>query len=154
VKIKQLDYDSKELSILKKWKYGESWKDTPKNISLQLTLFLDKSKDARLLKDLAAFALPPFHKMDIRSISQAAEEANHFLTYSLWKLNELYFNWSWWGDVLDGSGWVDAIAKALPRVEKRVDLWHFSFSKKQVETIIDNSMHLKYLGIKECVFRK
>jgi hypothetical protein len=29
VKVKQLDYDSPELSILRKWKYGERWKDTP-----------------------------------------------------------------------------------------------------------------------------
>jgi hypothetical protein len=55
---------------------------------------------------------------------------------------------------LDGSDWAEAIVKALPKVKKYVGLNNFSFSKEQLEAILDNSLHLKRLWIIKCKLRK
>jgi hypothetical protein len=133
--------------------YGESWKDTPIDSELELYLRMNRSKDVQLLKDLAPFALPPFGYINICDISKAAEEVKHFLYHSIGQLKLLDLNYEY-GDLLDGSEWVEAIAKTLPRVKQTVWLNKFSFSKEQVEAIVDNSLHLKYLVMKWCELRK
>jgi hypothetical protein len=128
-------------------------KDTPINSQLKLKLEMNKSKDVQLLKDLAPFALPPFDRIDIRDISKAAEEVKHFLYHSIRQLRALYLNTAGFC-LLDGSEWVEAIVRALPRVKERVYLMYFSFSKEQVKAIVDNSLHLETLWMYECKLRK
>jgi hypothetical protein len=118
-------------------------KDTPINSELKLCLDMNKSKDVQLLKDLAPFSLPPFDYISIDDISKAAEEVKHFLYHSIGQLRTLRLNYD--GDLLDGSEWKEAIVKTLPRVKETVYLYNFSFSKEQVEAIVDNSLHLEYL---------
>jgi hypothetical protein len=113
---------------------------------------MDKSKDVQLLKDLAPFALPPFYGIDMRNISKAAEEVKHFLYHSIKQLRQLDLNFD--GDLLDGSEWVEAIVKTLPRVKEGVSLTNFSISKEQVEAIVDNSLHLEALDMIVCKLRK
>jgi hypothetical protein len=113
---------------------------------------MNSSKAVQLLKDLAPFALPPFDCIGIFNISKAAEEVKHFLYHSIGQLRELDLNCK--GDLLDGSEWVEAIVKTLPSVKKTVLLYNFSFSKEQVEAIVDNSLHLKYPWMCECKLRK
>jgi hypothetical protein len=133
--------------------YGESWKDTPTiNNELGLGLEMNRSKEVHLLKDLAPFALPPFHYIGISNISKAAEEVKHFLYHSIGQLRTLDLNSNC--DLFDGSEVVEAIVKTLPRVKETVLLWNFSFSKEQVEAIVDNSLHLEYLGMSRCKLRK
>jgi hypothetical protein len=127
-------------------------KNTPINSELKLGLEMYKSKDVQLLKDLAPFALPPFDLIDIRYISKAAEEVKHFLYHSIGQLRQLDLDYE--GDLLDGSEWVEAIVKTLPRVKEKVYLYNFSFSKEQVEAIVDNSLHLEALGMVLCKLRK
>jgi hypothetical protein len=113
---------------------------------------MEEPKDVQLLKNLAPFALPPFCFITMDKLSPAAEEVKHFLTHSLGELKQLSLNE--YGDLLDGSEWMKAIANAFPRVKDIIDLHKFSFSKKQVETIINNSLHLQWLEIDQCKFRK
>jgi hypothetical protein len=58
--VKRLDYDSPELSILRRWMYGESWKDAPVESITQIKIKMRKSKDVQLLKNLEPFSLPSF----------------------------------------------------------------------------------------------
>jgi hypothetical protein len=81
--VKQLNYDSREFSILRKWEYGEKWKDTPIDSELELDLQMNESKSVQLLRDLAPFALPPFDYIHIYDLSKAAKEVRHFLVHSL-----------------------------------------------------------------------
>jgi hypothetical protein len=127
-------------------------KDTPINSELGLTLDMNESKDVQLLKDLAPFALPPFERIDIYDISKAAEEVKHFLYHSIGQLRTLWLNFD--SDLLDGSEWVEATVKTLPRVKQTVYLYRFSFSKEQVEAIVDNSLHLDQLEMQSCKLRK
>jgi hypothetical protein len=150
--VKQLNYDSSELSILRKWKYGERWKGIPINCKSKLELDMRRFKNVQLLENLAPFALPPFKEIRINYLSKAERDVKHFLVHSLGQIKDLSLNQV--GDSLDGSEWVEAIAKALPRVRKYVYLWEFSFSKEQVEAIVDNSLHLESLNINECKLRK
>jgi hypothetical protein len=113
---------------------------------------MNESKDVQLLKDLAPYALPPFDYIGIRDISKTAEEVKHFLSHSIEQLRALDLNK--YGDLLDGSEWVEAIVKTLPRVKKKVELYNFNFSKEQVEAIVDNSLHLETLGMNNCKLRK
>jgi hypothetical protein len=131
--------------------YGESWKDTPINSELELYLDMNKSKNVQLLKYLAPFALPPFDYIIIRNISKVAEEVKHFLYHFIGQLRALDLNCD---DLLDGSEWVEAIVKTLPRVKQMIYLYNFSFSKEQVEAIVDNSLHLERLEMCECKLRK
>jgi hypothetical protein len=126
--------------------------DTPINSELQLSFKINKPKDMELLKYLAQFALPPFDYINISDISKAAEEVKQFLHRSIGQLRELYLNRN--SDLLDGSEWKEAIVKILPRVKGRVWLNFFSFSKAQVEAIVDNSLHLETLGMNNCKLRK
>jgi hypothetical protein len=150
--VKQLDYDSRELSILRKWKYGERWKDIPIKRGSKVELDMRRFKNVKLLRDLAPFALPPLKKIVINYLSKAEREVKHFLVHSLGQQIDLSLNQG--GDLLDGKEWVEAIVKALPRVKKYVYLWEFSFSKEQVEAIVDNSLHLESLDINRCKLRK
>jgi hypothetical protein len=136
------------------WMNGKSVnvKDTPIISKLGLELDMDKSKDLMLLKDLAPFALPPFIYINIRNISKAVEEVKHFLYHSIGQIRELGLNFE--GDLVDGSEWVEAIVKTLPRVKETIYFFNFSFSKEQVEAIVDNSLHLEYLSMSECKLRK
>jgi hypothetical protein len=113
---------------------------------------MKKSKDVKLLKDLALFALPPFDYIGIENISKAAEDVKHFLHHSIGHTRGLRLNY--YGDLLDGSEWKEAIVKALPRVKDTVYLKNFIFSKEPVEAIVDNSLHLKLLGMYYCTLRK
>jgi hypothetical protein len=113
---------------------------------------MNESKNVQLLKDLTPFALPPFDYINIDKISKAAEEVKHFLYHSIGQLWALQLNLS--GDLLDGSEWVEAIVKTLPRVKVIVFLHNFSFSKEQVEAIVDNSLHLETLVMALCKLRK
>jgi hypothetical protein len=113
---------------------------------------MNESKDVQLMKDLASFALPPFDYITILDISKAAEEVKHFLYHSIGQLRQLQLNYL--SDFLDGSEWEKAIVKTLPNVKKRVLLYNFSFSKEQVEAIVDNSLHLEVLGMAQCKLRK
>jgi hypothetical protein len=113
---------------------------------------MDKSKDVQLLKDLAPFSLPPFDRIEIYYISKAAEEVKHFLYHSIGQLRALSLNID--SGLLDGSEWKETIVNTLPSVKETVCLRHFSFSKEQVEAIVDNSLHLEYLGIFQCKLRK
>jgi hypothetical protein len=113
---------------------------------------MNKSKDVQLLKDLAPFALPPFERIDIYYISKAAEEMKHFLYHSIGQLRRLSLNCD--DHLLDGSEWVEAIVKTLPRVKQGIWLNNFSFSKEQVEAIVDNSLHLETFGMRYCKLRK
>jgi hypothetical protein len=131
---------------------GERWKDTPIDSQLRLELDMNKSKDVQLLKNLASFAFPPIDYVKIDDLSKAVRKVKRLLTQSLGQLRHLHLNDK--NDLLDGSEWVEAIVMALPRVKKEVQLWNFSFSKEQVEAIVDNSLHLEYLGIIECKLRK
>jgi hypothetical protein len=156
-----LTYDSPHIKPLRKWMdegggvyvndKKVNGKDTPINRKLGLRLDMDESKDEQLLKDLAPFALPPFDYIDIDDISKAAEEVKHFLYHSIGQLRNLVLNN---GDLLDGSEWVEAIVKILPRVKVAVYLLYFSFSKEQVEAIVDNSLHLEELVMNYCKLRK
>jgi hypothetical protein len=94
---------------------------------------MDESKDVQLLKNLASFALPPFNYINIRSFSKAVKEVNHFLACSLGQSRILILDSN--GDSLDGSEWMEAIVKALSRVNESVYFNEFSFSKEQVEVI-------------------
>jgi hypothetical protein len=132
--------------------YGEKWKDTPIKNILQLKFYTDKSKDEQLFKNLAPFALPPSDYIGIYDISKAAETVKHFLFHSIGQTEGLQLNYD--GDLLDVSEWVEAIVKALHRVEQRVFLFNLSFSKKQVEAIVNNSLHLESLSMDDCKFRK
>jgi hypothetical protein len=68
--LRRLTYDSPHIKPLRKWmdEGAEVWvncghaigKDTPINNELGLDLYMHKSKDVQLFKDLAPFALPPF----------------------------------------------------------------------------------------------
>jgi hypothetical protein len=127
-------------------------KNTPIDSELRLDPNMNNSKDVQLLKDLAPFTLPPFDRINLIYISRAAEEAKHFLYHSIGQLTMLILNEK--GDFLDGSEWGEAIVKALPRVKKHVSLNEFSFSKEQVEAIVDNSLHLETLGMYSCKLRK
>jgi hypothetical protein len=109
-------------------------------------------KNVQLLENLAPFALPPLKRIKISYLSKAERDVKHFLVHSLGQLKDLSLNQG--GDSLDGSEWVEAIAKALPRVKKYVYLWRFNFSKEQMEAIVDNSFHLESLDINECKLRK
>jgi hypothetical protein len=125
---------------------------TPINSELQLILNMNESKDVQLLKDLTPFVLPPFDYINIRNISEAAEEVKHFFYHSIGQLRELDLNYN--NALLDGSKWVEAIIKTLPRIKQMIYLWNFSFSKEQVEAIVDNSLHLEALGMAQCKLRK
>jgi hypothetical protein len=127
-------------------------KNTPINSKLQLWLHMEESKDVQLLNDLAPFALPPLDFIGIRDISKAAEEVKHFLYHSIGQLRALSLNCD--GALLDVSKWEETIVKTLPRVKLTVCLSNFSFSKKQVESNVDNSLHLETLEIAQCKFRK
>jgi hypothetical protein len=150
--VKQLDYDSQELKPLRKYLDGKEKKDTPIDSQLKLELSLDESKDVQLLKDLAFYALPPLSYISIKHLSGAAEEMKHFLVHSLGQLTRLDLNHD--SDLLDGSEWVEAIANALLRVKERALLCNFSFTKEQVEIIVDNTLHLEWLVIRSCKLRK
>jgi hypothetical protein len=126
--------------------------DTPINRKLQFWLDMNKYKDVRLLEDLAPFSLPPFDEIYIDNISDSAEDVKHFLYHSIGQLRKLGLNCE--GDLSDGSEWVEAIVKALPSVKKEVSLYNFSFLKEQVETIVDNSLHLEKLLMGYCKLRK
>jgi hypothetical protein len=132
--------------------YNVNGKDTPINSKLQLKLYMNRSKDLQLLKDFAPFTLPPFDKIRIYKISEAAEEVKHFLCHSIGQLKALILNFN--SEELDGSEWVETIVKTLPRVKERVYFWNFSFSKEQVEAIVDNSLHLEALSMHYCKLRK
>jgi hypothetical protein len=147
-----LTYNSPHIKSLRKWMDRGYKKNTPINSELQLTLKMNESKDVQLLKDLAPFVLPPFNRIDIWNISKAAEEVKHFLYHSIRKLRQLSLNTE--GDLLDGSEWVEAIVKTLPKVKEKVHLWNFSFSKEQVEAIVDNSLHLENLWMYKIKLRK
>jgi hypothetical protein len=157
-----LTYKSPHIKPLRKWmdEGGDvevnrklvKGKNTPINSQLRLDLYMNKSKDVKLLKDLALFALPPFDYIFIEDISKAAEEVKHFLYHSIGQLRRLSLNYD--SNLLDGSEWVEAIVKTLPRVKETVGLCNFSFSKEQVEAIVDNSLHLKTLGMNNCKLRK
>jgi hypothetical protein len=152
VKIEQLNYESPELTPLRKW-LDEKWmKETPIDSKLELSLFMDKSKDAQLLEDLVPFELPPFHWINIDRLSKGVRRVKHFLTYSLGQIKILYLNYE--SALLDGSEWMDAILNALPKVKEAAGLWNFSFSKEQVEALVDNSLHLERLRLIQCKWRK
>jgi hypothetical protein len=129
-----------------------NYKDTPINNELELKLKMYESEDLQLLKDLAPFALPPFDWIRIGISSKVAEGVKHFLYHSIGQLRRLYLNFN--GDLFDGSEWVEAIVKTLPRVKQRVILIGINFSKEQVEAIVDNSLHLECLGMSYCKLRK
>jgi hypothetical protein len=150
--VKQLNYDSRELSILRKWKYGERWKDIPIKRGSKVELDMSKFKNVKLLRDLAPFTLPPLKRIKISDLSKAERDVKHFLVHSLGQLKDLSLNQG--GDSLNGSEWVEVIVKTLPRVKEFAHLWKISFSKEQVEAIVDNSFHLKSLHINECKLRK
>jgi hypothetical protein len=149
--LRRLTYDSPHIKPLRKWMDDSNGKDTPINSKLHLWLYMDKSKDVQLLKDLAPFSLPPFNYISIDNISKAAEEVKHFLYHSIGQLRTLSLNC---GGLLDGSEWEEVIVKTLPRVKEAVYLINFSFSKEQVEAIVDNSLHLQFLKMFACKFRK
>jgi hypothetical protein len=113
---------------------------------------MKKSIDVQLLKYFAPFALPPFNSIYIRDISKAEEEMRHFLYHSIGQLRELDLNYD--SDLLEWSEWMEAILKTLSRVKETVSLRNFSFSKEQVEAIVDNSLHLEFLGMQWCKLRK
>jgi hypothetical protein len=113
---------------------------------------MNESKDVQLLKNLAPFALPPFDYININNISKAAEEVKHFLYHSIGQTRSLDLDID--DDLLDESEWVEVIVKALPRVKQQVILNRFSFSKEQVEAIVDNSLHLEQLVMLSCRLRK
>jgi hypothetical protein len=113
---------------------------------------MSKSKDVQLLKCLASFALPLFYMIGINHLSKAEREVKHFLGHSLGQTRELYLNRG--SDLLDGSEWLQTIVKVLPRVIERVQFYKFSFSKEQVESIVDSSLHLEELLIVNCKLRK
>jgi hypothetical protein len=151
--LRTLTYDSPHIKPLRKWMDEYEYKkNTPINSKLLLELFMDKAKDVQLLKDLPPFALPPFYWITISYISKAAEEVKHFLYHSIGQLRKLNLNYD--GDLLDGSEWVEAIVKTVPKVKEEVGLRNFSFSKEQVEVIVDNSLHLEYLMMYQCKLRK
>jgi hypothetical protein len=150
--IKQLTYDSREISILRKWMYGEMWKSTPICSELELNIDMNESKDVCLLKNLASFALPPIDLTRIKYLSKREMEVKHFLAHSLGELRDLSLNSH--GELLDGNEWVETIAKILPRVKEKVTLKNASLSKEQVEAIVNNSFHLKTLVIREWKLRK
>jgi hypothetical protein len=127
-------------------------KDTPINSKLGLRFKMNESKDVQLLKDFVSFTLPPFDWIGISNISKAAEEVKHFLYHSIGQLRALELNYV--GDLLDGSEWEEAIVKTLPRVKEAVYLNNFSFSKEQMEAIVDNSLHLECLRVCQCELRK
>jgi hypothetical protein len=159
--LRRLTYKSPHIKPLREWmdeggkvevnEITVNRKNTPINRKLGLRLDMDESKDEQLLKDLAPFALPPLDWIGIYNISKAAEEVKHFLYHSIGQLRNLVLNN---GDLLDGSEWVEAIVKILPRVKVAVYLLYFSFSKEQVEAIVDNSLHLESLWMEKCKLRK
>jgi hypothetical protein len=155
-KSRQLTYDSPFLYPLKRWiKENEdavvddeqvaTKKDTPINSSLQLTLDMCQSKDVQLVRDLSIFVLPPIDYIGINYLSEATQEVKSFLTDSFRQTRILGLNWD--GHLEDGSKWVKEIVKAFSKVEERVELRNFRFSKEEMEDIVDNSLHLDYLGI-------
>jgi hypothetical protein len=139
----------KEVNTNGEWKLGKA---APINSKLGLYFPMDQSKNVRLLKDLAPFALPPFSWISISHASKAVMEVEHFLYHCLGHPKRLILNHS--SDLLDGSEWTEAIVKALLKVKEKVDLCNFIFSKEQVEAIVDNSLHLEELYIKQCKLRK
>jgi hypothetical protein len=124
------------LSILRKWEYGERWKETPIDSELRLVLSMNESKDIELLKNLTPFALPPLDCIIIYCLTKAERNVRHFLAYSLGQQKELTLNYD--GKLLDGSKWVETIIIAIPKLKEKVSLERFRFSKEQVEAIIDN----------------
>jgi hypothetical protein len=150
--VKQLDYDSPDLLILRKWMNLERENDTPIDSEYWLYLNMDNFKDVKLLKDLTPFALPPFYYIEIKNLSKAAEEVKNFLFNSLGQQRTLALNYD--SDLVDGSEWVEAIIDALSRVKVKACLWNFNLSKENVEAIIDNSLHLEELWIRTSKLRK
>jgi hypothetical protein len=157
-----LDYNSPHLNPLRKW-VGEGGRvyvngklqngnDTLIDSKLGLLFDMREHKDVQLLKNFSPFTFPPFDKINIHNLSEAEEEVKHFLVHSLGQIRELGVNSN--GDLLDGSGWVEAIIKTLPNVKEMVELGHLSFSKEQMEAIVNNSLHLKTLKVYECKLRK
>jgi hypothetical protein len=154
MKVKQLDYNSPELSILRKLDNEESSEETPIDSEFELHLDMNRSKHVQLLKDLAFFTLPPIDSVSIIFISKAEEEVKHFLIHSLGTTRALRLNCYRIKSLMDGSQWTEAIVQALPKIKQRIELWKFSFSKQQVEVIVDNSHHLERLEIMDCKLRK
>jgi glycogen synthase len=155
VKAQQLKYKSKELKPLREWLDGKEkiyakgkykkGKDTPINSNLELRFDMNESEDVQLIKNLAPFALPPFSYGRIHSLSYAEKEVKHFLAHSIGQLNVLNLNYG--GDLLNGRDWVEAIVKVFSKVKEKIYLCKFSFSKEQVEAIVDKALHLRSLGI-------
>jgi hypothetical protein len=129
------------------------WKDTLVDSELNLCLYMYKPEAVQLLKNLAPFILPPSDCIQILELSKAVVEVKHFLAHSMGQPRQLYLNHHD-SDLLDGSEWVEAIVKALPRVKEAVSFCNFSFSKEQVEAIVNNSFNLETLEIKWCKLRK
>jgi hypothetical protein len=146
LEIKKLDYNSPELKPLRMWLDNGKEKDTPIDSELSISLYMNKSLDVQLLKDLAHFELPPFKRIDIYYLRDSASEVKHFLAHSFGQLSELCLNYDCYD--LDGSKWEEAIAKAIPKVKNSVCLCNFSFRKKQMEIIVGSSFHLKSLGFR------
>jgi hypothetical protein len=130
----------------------QNGEDTLIDNKLGLLFDMREHKDVQLLKYFFPFTLPPFDKINIHNLSEAEEEVKHFLVHSLGQTRELGVNFN--GDLLDGSGWVEAIIKTLPSVKEMVELAHLSFSKEQIESVVDNALHLKTLKVYECKLRK